>query len=329
MRGTQQSGYQTELTDANREVAGACGASGPKLNYYLPGADKRVVTPVLACRDKVLRSLGKLPPFPPVLNRVLASMASEDVSFGAVSDLIEKDTVLAGNVLKIVNSALYGRRGTVNSVRHAVSLLGINKLRNAVLSMSIARMWASVKTPPGWSMTRFNLHSVAAGILCDLLAQQRRVEYGEGAFVAGLLHDVGLLLVAIALPDEYREVEQLYRGGYRSWCECETEVFGFTHPEISAEALSAWNLPEPIRAAVVEHHCTASFPGTAQLPEISLGMLLFAANGFVNSSGISVHTEFTDADRPDPQPFLTVAGERSAGIISAWQSEVKAVSAFF
>src|SRR5579884_3619287 len=143
-----------------------------------------VVTSVLDCRDKVLRSLGRLPPFSPVLNRVLASISGEDFSFSAVADLIEKDTVLAGNVLKIVNSALYGRRGTVNSVRHAVSLLGINKLRNAVLSMSIARMWNSVKTPPGWSMTRFNMHSVAVAILCDLLAQYTSVEYGEGAFIA-------------------------------------------------------------------------------------------------------------------------------------------------
>src|SRR5579884_1228824 len=179
-----------------------------------------VVTSVLDCRDKVLRSLGRLPPFSPVLNRVLASISGEDFSFSAVADLIEKDTVLAGNVLKIVNSALYGRRGTVSSVRHAVSLLGINKLRNAVLSMSIARMWASVKTPPGWSMTRFNIHSVAVAILCD--------------------------------------VENLYRASGRPWCDCELDVFGFTHPEISAEALNVWNLPAPIRESVVQHHGIAA-----------------------------------------------------------------------
>src|SRR5579884_3195341 len=268
-----------------------------------------VVTPVLECRGKVLRSLNRLPPFSPVLNRVLASIAQEDVSFACMSDLIEKDTVLAANVLKIVNSALYGRRGTVNSVRHAVSLLGINKLRNAVLSMSIARMWAEVRTPPGWSMTRFNLHSVAVGILCDLLAQKTRVEYGEGAFVAGLLHDVGLLLIAVALPEEYAEVDRMYRAGEKSWCDCELQLLGFTHPEMSAEALAAWNLPEPIRWAVTEHHRIASSPSRSSSGAARLGTVLFAANGYVNDAGTSIHMDHSPADGPDPQPFLDLAGD--------------------
>ena len=105
-------------------------------------------------RDQALRALAKLPPFSPILNRLIASLAQEDISFAKISDLIEKDTVLAGNVLRLVNSALYGLRGTVNSIRHAVALLGIAKLRNATLSMSVARMWSQVKTPPGWAMAQ-------------------------------------------------------------------------------------------------------------------------------------------------------------------------------
>src|SRR5579863_2286656 len=115
-------------------------------------------------RDQALACLGKLPPFSPMLTRVIATLAEEDVSFGKVGELIEKDTVLAGNILKLVNSALYGRRGTVNSVRHAVSLLGIAKLRNATLSLSVSRMWSRLKTPPGWSGAQFNLHSAAVAI---------------------------------------------------------------------------------------------------------------------------------------------------------------------
>lgn len=93
-------------------------------------------------KEQALRALAQLPPFSPILNRLIASLAQEDVSFAKISDLIEKDTALAGNVLRLVNSALYGLRGTVNSIRHAVSLLGIAKLRNATLSMSVARMWS-------------------------------------------------------------------------------------------------------------------------------------------------------------------------------------------
>jgi EAL and modified HD-GYP domain-containing signal transduction protein len=84
------------------------------------------------------------------LNRLLATLAGDDVSFAHVAELIEKDTVLAGNVLGVVNSALYGLDGTVNSVRHAVAILGMNKLRNVALSMSVSRMWGQARTPPGW-----------------------------------------------------------------------------------------------------------------------------------------------------------------------------------
>src|ERR1700733_547326 len=111
-----------------------------------------------ALREKALASVAKLPPFSPILTRLMASLAGEDVSYAKLSELIEKDTVVAGNLLHLVNSALYARRSTINSVRHAVSLLGINKLRNAVLGMSISRMWNQMRMPKSWSMARFNLH---------------------------------------------------------------------------------------------------------------------------------------------------------------------------
>jgi HD-like signal output (HDOD) protein len=118
-------------------------------------------------RERALRVIGELPPFSPILNRLMASLAQEDVSFAKIADLIEKDTAVAGNILKMVNSALYSLPGRVNSVRHAVSLLGVNTLRNATLGMSVSRMWKQVKSPPGWSMGTFNLHSAGVAILAD------------------------------------------------------------------------------------------------------------------------------------------------------------------
>jgi HD-like signal output (HDOD) protein len=155
---------------------------------------------VTALKGRLIRGLDQLPPFSPVLNKLLATMAAEDVSFAQVATLIESDTVLAGNVLKVVNSALYGFRGTVNSVRHAVAILGVDRLRNLSLGFSFARMWTHMPTPEGWSGSKFNQHSLAVGILADLLAQRAAAPYPEGAFVAGLLHDIGKLLIATSLP---------------------------------------------------------------------------------------------------------------------------------
>jgi HD-like signal output (HDOD) protein len=231
-----------------------------------------------ARRRKTLESLGKLPPFSPILNRLMASLAGDTVSFSKLGDLIEKDTVVSGNLLHLVNSAMYARRGTINSVRHALSLLGIEKVRNAVLGMSLARMWRQVEVPASWSMARFNTHSAAVAILSDLMAQRVEVSYPEGAFVAGLLHDLGRLLIATALPEIEEQIDPENR------LASEAELLGFTHAELSAEALAVWNLPEPIRIAVLHHHA----PVDDANARIALSWIVAAANNFVNSTGDSI-----------------------------------------
>jgi HD-like signal output (HDOD) protein len=153
--------------------------------------------------------IERLPPLSPTLTLLLATLSREDVSFAKISEVIEKDPVLAGNVLGLVNSSLYGQSGNVSSIRHAVSLLGVNKLRNAALSMSITRMWDKMRTPPGWSPKRFNKHGLAVAMLADTLSQEAPLIYPEGAFVAGLLHDLGKLMIAVCLPREYAAIETL------------------------------------------------------------------------------------------------------------------------
>jgi len=282
----------------------------------------------LALQERALLALKALPPFSPILNRLLASLATEDVSFIKLGDLIEKDPVLAGNLLHMVNSALYARRGTINSVRHALSLLGINKLRNVVLGMSITRMWNQVHTPPTWSMARFNMHSSACAILCDLLAQRLTVNYAEGAFVSGLLHDVGRLLIALGLPEEYGRILQVYEAGGKTLLACEKEVIGFTHPELSTEALILWKLPEPIQNAVRHHHSPDTDP-TARPNEVALSRVLEAANQYVNSMGVSILKKCPDDADASLVESLGLSSEQLQVLLAEFRSEFDAMSAFF
>lgn len=278
-------------------------------------------------KEKALRSLGTLPPFSPILTRLLATLAEENVSFAALGDLIEKDTVVAANILHLVNSALYARRSAVSSVRHAVSLLGTNKLRNAVLGMSIARAWNRIKMPASWSMARFNMHSAAVAVLSDLLAQRLPVQYPEGAFVAGLLHDAGRLLIATALPDESRQVQEVYERGGRTFLECEQEILGFTHPELSAEALKFWKLPEPIQVAVRDHHAPVA-PGPGG--EIPLSCVVSAANLYVNSLGLTILVS-NGADGADASAVesLGLSAEKLQTLLAEFRTENQAMAAFF
>jgi HD-like signal output (HDOD) protein len=262
-----------------------------------------------------------------VLDRLLATLSNENAGMGKIADIIEKDMVIAGNVLRLVNSALYGRRGTVNSVRHAVSLLGINKLRNTVFAMSISRVWSQVRTGAGWSTARFNLHSVACAIMADLLAQRAPVNYPEGAFAAGLFHDLGRLLIAVGLPAEHAEIQGIYLEGVLSLDRCEEEVIGVTHAELSAEALATWNLPAAIQAAVRCHH---DFEPTAPGVQLDLATVIRCADEYINFAGVSIQPEDEARTCGFSEPFAPLGIELAkADFVSEFKTELDVLGGVF
>jgi putative nucleotidyltransferase with HDIG domain len=287
-----------------------------------------VYIPDAKLSQRAMAALGKLPPFSPILNKLLASLAGEDVSFAKLGDLIEKDTVVAGNILHLVNSALYARRATISSVRHALALLGMDKVRNTLLGMSISRMWSQVKTPPVWSMVRFNRHSAAVAILSDQIASRiPGAVYPEGAFVGGLLHDLGRLLIALGLPDEFTRLVKLHEQSERSWTECELELLGFTHADLSAEALEKWKFPPEVQLAVRDHHKRQAFQAGGNVP---LSVVIDAANQYVNSTGESiVASKLVVAEDAGAIAALGVTEEKAAKLLVDFKAEHAAMAAFF
>src|SRR5882724_7328843 len=191
-------------------------------------------------RLRIMGELDKLPPFSPVLTRLLSTLSDDDVSFGELAGIIETDAVLAGNLLRVVNSPLYGRIATINSVRHAVSILGSVKIRNLVLGLSVSRRWAGARVPGKWDSRRFNAHSLAVAVLSDLVVLEKPFPYPEGAFTAGLLHDVGKLLIAIAVPAEFEAIWDFYQSGGDSAGDCEMDILGVTHAEVSGAIQEKW-----------------------------------------------------------------------------------------
>lgn len=279
-------------------------------------------------RDRALHCLSELPPFSPVLNQLLADLGKEDTSYSKLADLIERDTVVAGSVLRLVNSALYGRRGTVNSVRNAIAVLGLNKLRNVALGLSVTRMMSMVQTANQFSVARFNQHSVATGVLADMVAQVVPVQYPEGAFVAGLFHDLGKMLIAIGLREEYRTILKLYSKGDRPLHLCEQEVLGFDHAELSWSAINSWNLPEPIQLAVHLHHSAKTDPtGEPGVPALSF--VLSAANRFVKQCGIGVEEKISEVDLTDGTSLEDILDERYNALVEEFQIEFRAIAQVF
>ncbi|MCL6545674.1 MAG: HDOD domain-containing protein [Bryobacteraceae bacterium] len=278
-------------------------------------------------RQALLRAADSLPPFSPVVNLLLAKLSRQDVRFSEVSELIEKDTVMAGNLLRVANSALYGFAGTINSVRHGLAILGIEKTRNVVLAVSMTRFWSRDPEAEGWSSTAFNLHSTAVAILADLLVQYVPAEYPEGAFTAGLFHDLGKHLAASALPKEFAAVQQdIQRGGAR-FEEAESFHYGILHPELSAAALERWNLPQPIAEAVRWHH----WPRPAGRSGcFSLSQILNVAGACVNSLGYGFAFSAPEVCSSPEEALAPLSlGDRVPRLLDEFRAEVEVLRCFF
>ncbi|MGQ9633828.1 MAG: HDOD domain-containing protein [Bryobacteraceae bacterium] len=278
-------------------------------------------------RQALLRAADSLPPFSPVVNLLLAKLSCQDVRFSEVSELIEKDTVMAGNLLRVANSALYGFAGTINSVRHGLAILGIEKARNVVLAVSMTRFWRRDPEAEGWSGTAFNLHSTAVAVLADLLVQYVPAEYPEGAFTAGLFHDLGKHLAASALPKEFAAVQRAVQSGGASFEETENFHYGILHPELSAAALERWNLPPPIADAVRWHHLPrpADKPGCA-----SLSLILHVAGACVNSLGYGFASSNARACSSPEEALAPLSlGDQLPRLLDEFRTEVEILRGFF
>jgi HD-like signal output (HDOD) protein len=228
---------------------------------------------------QAMECVSKLPSLSPLLVRLVQTLSgnTEEISFGLVAEVIEQDTVFAGNVLRVVNSPLYQRRATVQSIRHAIVLLGLAKVRNLALGMSVNQMLIGIKATERFSLAEFNRHSLATATMAHLLTQHLRIINGDAAFLAGLFHDLGRLLIAVAFASEFAAICHLHEHSERSWLECEQIILGFNHAELSADVLATWRFPMATQTAVRYHHSPENDPTLVVGSELRLSQVLNAA----------------------------------------------------
>lgn len=176
--------------------------------------------------------------------------------------VISQDPALTARLLKLVNSAYFGFPARVETVSRAVSLVGVRQLRNLALAVSAVELFDRVPAEQV-SMVSFWSHSIYCGLLAQQLATACRVLHGERLFVAGLLHDIGRLMIYTHRPDE---AERIHRQVDGSGCElrmAERQVLGYDHAELGGALLQSWQLPESLQMAVAWHHDAARAPSSA------------------------------------------------------------------
>lgn len=205
----------------------------------------------MRARDLVHENVQLLS-LPEVCLRIQQLADDPHADMAEFAQLVVQDPALTTRLLKLVNSAYYGFPGRVDTVSRAVNMVGIAELRNLTLAMAAMEVFGGLENER-FDMLDFWRHSVYCALVARFLAKKARVLHAERLFIAGLLHDVGRLLIFSLCPDQAALILQRIRNGEET-CSAERGELGFDHAEVGYELLSLWQLPKELRIAVAFHH---------------------------------------------------------------------------
>ena len=195
----------------------------------------------------------RLVSLPEVCLRVNEMLDESAVTAADLGNVISQDTSLTARLLKIVNSSYYGFEAKIETVSRAVTVVGLRELRGLVIAASAVETFSNVPDEI-LNKVQFWRHSLYCGVIARLLAEQCNVLHSERLFVAGLLHDIGKLVIAQRLPIETKNITLQAESEGRSEFEVEQDILGFNHAEVGGELMRAWNMPETLFEAVAYHH---------------------------------------------------------------------------
>ena len=197
-------------------------------------------------KGKVL-AVQNLPTLPSVMYEITTLMEDPNVSIEQIADTIGMDQVLSAKVLKMVNSPIYGFPGRISSVQHALVLLGFNVIKGVIISTSV---FADATE----TMRDLWQHSMACSLAAAEVARVLKFKDPGEYAVAGLLHDIGKVVIAVQLPEVASEIKRVEEEQFLNTREAETEVLGFAHDRVNSWLSDHWRFPRSLREGISMHH---------------------------------------------------------------------------
>jgi putative nucleotidyltransferase with HDIG domain len=204
--------------------------------------------------DMLLARVHDLPALPSVVLRVMQLANQSEYSTRELADVIARDPSFSARILKLANSAYYGLPRAVGTISEAVLMLGNHTLRNlALMAATHETMRGAVV---GYELEPGQLwrHSLACGLGAEKLASFSSHTDREEAFVAGLLHDVGKMILGLYVGDRMPEIRAYIEENQCSFVEAERAILGFDHAEVGGRIARRWNLPLSLTQAIAWHH---------------------------------------------------------------------------
>jgi diguanylate cyclase (GGDEF)-like protein len=234
-------------------------------------------------KDEVLKTVlesPSLPTLPTVAYKLISISSNEEIGMKDIADLISKDASLSAKVLKIANSALYNLPCKISTIHQAASRLGMNAIRNLTLSFSFLSVKAKNKKDV-FNYEKFWEQSLSNAVAAKLIMAEIGKSDWEEIFVAGLLQNIGELIIATSLPQQYEQVLIETFKSEKSTLELEQQIIGADHAFIGYEVTKNWGFPAQLLTPIQYHHCPEGYKGNDK--KLKLTVAVIYLSGIITS----------------------------------------------
>lgn len=266
---------------------------------------------------EIVSRIESLPSLPDIYMQLQRAMASSDVSVAEVAKIIEQDIGMSAKVLQLVNSAFFGLFQQIESPARAVGLLGLDTIKGLVLGVQVfSEMKSGSKL---FSLNNLMQHSMAVGACAKKIAAAETDDKTiiDHSFIGGILHDIGKLVLASRMQEQYDQAILLCREQTCSLREAELQVFNTGHDSVGAYLIGLWGLPGPVVEAIAFHHNLNSYPTDSFSPALAV----HAANALyysqLQTAGNNNELELIGAPTELDYGFLDKLGMSNR--IASWQ----------
>ena len=235
---------------------------------------------------------------PHVAIRLTKLISDENSTMQDFENMIKMDPTLVLRLLRVVNSSYYSLRQKVDSISRAVVVIGINNLRNMIVTEALKDIFKESQEETYFSRNRLWLHCAAVSICSQMISERIFGQNGEDAFLCGILHDIGMIVEDQAAHDLFNHVCKAYAKDSRSIIDHEKEIIGTDHCKVGHLLAKDWKLPLEVQKGIKLHHTTleevspSSITGIIQISEYIVAKLDYTAMPGINtvlSSPLAAH----------------------------------------
>lgn len=201
-----------------------------------------------------LDQIENLPTLPIVAQKTLKLVSNKDSAMGQIAEVINRDQAIAARVLRLTNSAFYGFSNRISSIQHAIVILGLNTVKNLVLGISVVKTFTDCCISSKFNREQFWIHTFSTAQGAKNIAKYLQLPNEEDYFIAGLLHDIGILTIDQYFHDQFIQILEHSSKDNASFLECESEILGIDHGELGGRIVERWNVPDFIIDTLTYHH---------------------------------------------------------------------------